>query len=203
MLTLSAILCNYPDIEEFSMSDGPHRSLPMSSGWKRVAERGDKHAFASEEISRALIPALAKDCQEEMQLGFIDHIHKAFHEYSLFSDGLAQQLESLRGIAGVGIGRTILDHAIMTADRGVTGQRGLEQAVESALQDRAAKGARQVEEHYCREASTPRAQKVRERIEEGIRGADLGGLARQILKIDAPATRPSLRREGLDDGVML
>jgi hypothetical protein len=81
----------------------------------------------------------------------------------------------------------------------------MEDALKSALNDRAAKGARQVEEHYFRESSAPRAQRVRERIEEGIRGADIGGLARKILGVDrsSPAVRPSLRQEGLDDGVKL
>jgi hypothetical protein len=48
------------------MSDGPHRSLPMRRGWKRVAERGDKRAYASEEVSEAIIVALEQDCRQEM-----------------------------------------------------------------------------------------------------------------------------------------
>jgi len=185
------------------MSDGPHRSLPMRSGWKRVAERGDKRAFAADEISRAIVPALEQDCRTEMQLGFIDRVYKAFrdHETSLFKDGISQQLDGLRDMAGSGIGRMVLDHAILVAERGGTGKRGMEDALRNALTDRAAKGARQVEEHYCRESSSPRAQKVRERIEEGIRGADIGGLARQIMEADSPSPRQPLRQEGLDDGV--
>lgn len=187
------------------MSDGPHRSLPMSSGWKRVAEWGDKRAFTADEISRAIVPALAQDCRREMQPGFIDHVYKAFrdHESSLFKEGLAQQLETLRDIAGSAIGRSVLDFSIMVAERGGTGRRGMEDALKSALTDRAAKGARQVEEHYYRETNAPRAQRVRQRIEKGIRGADLGGLAREILKVDPPSPRPALRQEGLDDGVTL
>jgi hypothetical protein len=202
---LSDLFIYKADIRSSQMSDGPHRSLPMCSGWKRVAERGDKRAYAADEISRAIIPALELDCRTEMQPGFIDRVYKAFRnqESSLFKDGLGKQLESLRGMAGSGIGRAVLDHSIMVAERGGTGRRGLEEALKSALKDRAAKGARQIEEHYCREASAPRAQKVRERIEEGIRGADLVGLARQILKVDPPSPRPAMRQEGLDDGVRL
>jgi len=187
------------------MSDGPHRSLPMRSGWRRVAERGDKRAFAADEISRAIIPALKQDCRSELQPGFIDHVYKAFrdHESSLFKDGLSQQLEGLRNMAGSGIGRVVLDHAILVAERGGTGRRGMEDALRNGLNDRAAKGARQVEEHYWRESNSPRAQRVRERIEEGIRGADIGALARQIMGVDqsSPAARTPLRQEGLDDGV--
>ncbi len=185
------------------MSDGPHRSLPMRLGWKHVAERGDKRAFTADEISHAIVPALAQDCRAEMQPGLIDRVYKAFrdHETSLFKDGISKQLDGLRDIAGSGIGRMVLDHAMLVAERGVTGRTGLEQALKNALADRAAKGARQVEEHYCRESSSPRAQKVRERIEEGIRGADIGGLVRQIIDADSPSPRQPLRQEGLDDGV--
>src|SRR4051794_20255814 len=132
------------------MSDGPHRSLTMSSGWKRVAERGDKRAFTADEISRAIVPALEQDCHTEMQPGFIDRVYKAFrdHESSLFKEGLAQQLETLRDTAGSGIGRSVLDFSIMVAERGGSGRRGMEDALKTALTDRAAKGARQVEEHY-------------------------------------------------------
>jgi hypothetical protein len=187
------------------MSDGPHRSLPMSSGWKRVAERGDKRAFTADEITRAIVPALAQDCRREMQPGFVDRVFKAFrdHESSLFKEGLAQQLETLRDMAGSAIGRSVLDFSIMVAERGGTGRRGMEEALKSALTDRAAKGARQVEEHYYRKANAPRAQEVRQRIEQGIRGADLGELARGILKVDPPSPRPALRQQGLDDGVRL
>ena len=66
--------------------------------------------------------------------------------------------------AGPGIGRVILDHAIFAAERGKSGKDGLLEAVRNGLTDRAARGARQVEEHYCRKSSTPRAQRVRVRI---------------------------------------
>jgi hypothetical protein len=175
----------------------------MRSGWKRVAERGDKQAFAPDEISRALLPALEQDCRAEMQPGFIDQIYKVFRnqETSLFRDGISQQFEGLREIAGSGIGRVILDHSMLVAEKGGRGRKGMEEALKNALTDRAARGARQVEEHYCRESSSPRAQKVRARIEEGIHGADISGLARQILGVDPAAPRRALRQVGLDDGV--
>jgi hypothetical protein len=202
-LTLSYFLLNNPDIEVLAMSDGPHRSLDMRSGWKRVAERGDKRAYTAEEISRAIIPALEQDCRTELQPGFIDRVYKAFrdHESALFKDGLGQQLEGLRDMAGSGIGRSLLEHSLLIAERGGTGRSGMQEALKGALHERAAKGARQVEEHFCRESNSPRAQNVRERIEEGIRGADIGGLTRQILDADSPSMRRPLRQEGLDDGV--
>jgi hypothetical protein len=188
------------------MSDGPHKSLPMRRGWKRVAECGDNRAFASEEISRAIIPALEQDCNSEIAPEFIDSIRKVFRdqETSLFKDQVNPQLDALRGTAGWGIGRVVLEHAIQVAERGGVGTEGLVEATTNALTDRAARGARQVEEHYCRESGTPRAQRVRARIEEGIGSAAINGLARQILKLESrPSSSSALKQKGLDDGVKL
>src|SRR5208283_2272328 len=95
------------------------------------------------------------------------------HESLLFKDRMAPQLDGLRETAGQGMGRIVLEHAIEAAERGKTGNDGLEEAMTNALTDRAARGNRQVEEHYCRKSTAPRAQKVRERIEEGIRTAPI------------------------------
>jgi hypothetical protein len=188
------------------MSDGPHKSLPMRPGWKRVAECGDKAAFASEEISGAIVSALHRDCRTEMIEGRIDGIYRAFRDQdtALFKDQIGPRLESLRETAGSGIGRVILDHAIRVAERGGTGMDGMVKAVANALNDHAARGARQVEEHYRRKSNSTRAQKLRARIEQGISGADMKGLARQILGVDPrPSSRPAARKKGLDDGVKL
>lgn len=184
------------------MSDGPHRSLPMRRGWKRVAECGDNYAFAPEEVSQALIPALEEDCRDEMTSEFINAFHGLYN--SLFRDQLESELESLREAAGSGIGRVVLDHAIQRAARGETGFDAPVKAIVDALTDRAARGARQVEEHYCRK-STERAHGVRARIEEGIGHANsaIEGLARRVLKIDPGSSPRSQKQQGLDDGVRL
>lgn len=185
------------------MSDGPHRSLPMRQGWRRLAECGDNHAFAPDEVSEAIIPALEQDCRAEMAESFLDGLWRIFcgRESALFEVSISQELQVLRQVTGPGIGRVILDHAILAADRGKLGKDGLLEAVRNGLTDRAARGARQVEEHYYRESSTPRAQRVRARIEKAIAGAPVEGLARRILKIeDGPAARLTIR-QGLDDGV--
>jgi len=188
------------------MSDGPHKSLPMRPGWKRVANCGDNIAFAPEEIGKAILRALQQDCNHEIGPEFLLSIRGVFtdHESLLFKDGMAPQLDALRETAGHGVGRIVLEHAIEAAQRGKTGNGGLEEAMTNALTDRAARGNRQVEEHYCRESTAPRAQKVRARIEEAIGVAGIGGLARHILKIEPrPSSSRKLRQKGLDDGVKL
>ena len=188
------------------MSDGPHRSLPMPSGWKRVAERSANPAFASDEISRAIIPALAQNCRAEMDSEFIDGIRAVFQEQemSLFKDDVRPQLEALRRDAGCGIGRVFLDNVIQLSPGGTAKLDALAGAMTAALIDRATRGARQVEEHYYRKSTAPRAQNTRARIEQSIAGSPIEALARQILKLDARSPGHStLRQQGLDDGVRL
>jgi hypothetical protein len=135
----------------------------------------------------------------------LDSVWRVFcgREPSLFEVQISPELEALRRTARPGIGRVILEHAILSAERGRTGIDGLRDAVANALTDRAAKGARQVEEHYLRESTARRSQRVRARIEEGIGRAAIDGLACRILKIGhEPYSRPMMH-DGLDDGVRL
>jgi len=189
------------------MSDGPHKSLDMRRGWKRVAECGDNVAFAPEEVSKTIVPALNEDCNAEIAPGFLESVAAVFvdRESSLFKEPIAPRLEALRRAAGCGMGRAVLENAIEVAERGGMGMEALVDAASNALADRAARGARQVEEHYCRKANSVRAQKVRARIEEGIAQAGIKDLARHILRVQ-PRNSPSprtLKHKGLDDGVKL
>jgi hypothetical protein len=189
------------------MSDGPHRSLPMSLGWRRVAaERGYNSAFAPDEISKALIPALEQACRDEMSTEFLGRVCALYRhqDASLFKEHPGSQLEALRSAAGCGIGRTVLDNVIQISASGDVGLDALANAMTAALIDRAARAARQIEEHCCRKSPEPRAHNTRARIEQAIGATPIEALARQILKLDArrPA-RPPLKQHGLDDGVSL
>lgn len=188
------------------MSDGPHRSLPMRRGWKRVAEWADNQVFEREQINNAMIPALQEDCRGELSPEFLSSLLAACRnqEGSLFKKELGPELEALSSAAGYGLGRMVLEYAKQLSARGTTGLDIAQKAMTDALTDRAARGARQVEEHYCRKSSEKRALKVRQRIEEAISGADVEGLARQIINPKTgESARLPLKRQGLDDGVKL
>jgi hypothetical protein len=187
------------------MSDGPHRSLNMTRSWKRVAERSDKRSFSSDEISEALVGALEKDCLRDIAPGFLDTAWRIFSdpEPELFVTKIGDQLETLRRQAGNGIGRSVLDQAILGAERGKIGREGFVEALKNAIGDRAAKAIRQVEEHYCRESTNPRADRVRARMEEAISGPALDGLARKLLKSEKVTEKLPALKQGLDDGVKL
>jgi hypothetical protein len=187
------------------MSDGPHRSLPMRRGWKRVAEWADNPAFEVGEVSNAIVPALDQDCKGEMSQEFLSRLCAVYHreETSLFKNNVAPELESLRHIAGPGIGHVVLELAIQMSTDAASEHDIPLKVITDALADRAARCARQVEEHYCRESSRGRAHKVRQGIEQAINTTGFDGLARQILKIESSGSsgRMSQRHDGIDDGV--
>jgi hypothetical protein len=186
------------------MSDGPHRSLPMRRGWKRVAEWADLPAFEITEIRDALIPALDDDCCQEVSRDFLECLQQSLRgpEGSASKNDVNTNLENLREKAGSGMGGVVLDYAIQIKVTEPKGSNIVLKAIENALTDRAARGSRQVEEHYCRESSKPRAGKVRDRIEKAISDADISGLALRVFNNEprkAASRRP--KRKGLDDGV--
>jgi hypothetical protein len=204
-LTLSAYYEIVSDIGGY-MSDGPHRSLPMHPRWKRVAERCANIAFATEEITNALIPALQQDCEGELSPELIDGIRGVFDDQgsSLFKDDPRPRLEALREIAGCGIGVTLLDNVMELSPSGAAELDDFAKAMASALEDRAARSARQIEEHYYRKSTAPRALNTRKRLDQSIAASPLAALARQILKLDEkPSARQTVRMQGLDDGVRL
>ena len=181
------------------MSDGPHRSLPMRPGWKRVAERAYNRNFDPAQIAEAVVPALAKDCRIELSELFLADFRGVYD--TLLKDDLPNQLEGLRHVAGAGLGRTVLDYAIQQASDGATGATA-EQALASALLDRNARCARQVDEFYRRALKNRSAIDMRARIEQAASGIE--GLARQVLKIEPTTTRRAPpKHQDLDDGVPL
>ena len=188
------------------MSDGPHRSLKMPRGWKKLAERADKEAFAPEEVRDALPEALGHDWRTEVPGNVCKSVRDILgdNQSSLVDDHRIAQLETLRGeTAGYPLGSTFLDYAIETAARGRSGDEALREAVSKAVKDRAARGARQIEEHYCRKSTPHRAGHVRERIETGVKQSNFDDIAGWLVGTDK-SERPRLTKQtGLDDGVQL
>ena len=178
----------------------------MRPSWRRVAEYGDNKAFAPDEVSRAIVQALADDCRRELPSEFVEALGVLIRDSDslLFNEPLAPKLDALGQASGCGIDRSILGYASEMIADGSSNTEVLVEATEAALKDRASRGARQVEEHYLRKSSTPRAKDVRLRIEDAIRGPHIQALARQILKIDPrPSNHEHVRQDGLEDGVRL
>lgn len=187
------------------MSDGPHRSLKMRRGWKKLAEWGANKAFAPDEIRDALPQALEQDWRAEVSESFCSKLKDvvADGQNSLFGDQKVEKLEALRAeIAGLNLANTLLDLTIKAVAGGNTGEEVVARAAADALLDRAARGARHVEEHFLRESTAKSAAHVRSRIEEGIAASNMMGIAKWCLGSEKKI-QPPAKRSGLDDGVQL
>lgn len=178
----------------------------MRLGWRRVAERGDKVAFKPEEVCDAIVHALEVDARDEMSGRFLQDLLACFRarESSLFPSDSNDDLARLESLAGMGIGRDVLDFAAYLAARGETGRNAAENAVKLALVTRASRTTRQVEEHYIVKSTQPRALRVRSRLEQAVElgNAEIARLARRLLRLESSAL-PPLKKRGLDDGVTL
>jgi len=176
----------------------------MRRAWRHVADRCDKRAFTAQEISEALVPALEQDCQADVTPAFLAGIRQVIEEPSLFAGDIAARLERLRPEAGCGIGRAWLDNVSLLSTADADAFVKARDALKAALEDRAHRGARQVEEHYFRESSTPRALNVRGRLEAAIDCTDFDALAERFLSANPKQTPTTpVKRTGLDDGVSL
>lgn len=186
------------------MSDGPHRSLRMRQSWRWVAKRCDKHAFTTAEIRETLVPAVQQDCRDELPLSALVKVRRIAQEPSLFKSDLGQQIASLKPECGHGIGQALLNNLERLSGSDLDAFSTMQDALAAALKDRAHRGAWQVEEHYLREASAPRARHVRDRLEEAIDSTDFGEIAARFLSVDRqePSGMPK-KRTDVDDGVKL
>ena len=189
------------------MTDGPHRSLKMSNGWKKFAECVYNEAYAPVDVRDRLSEALMQDWRKEVP----DSLWRRTLDIlcgtqgSLFGEQLIDQIKDLHGsFAGYPLSQVFLDYLIMSLDQGLRGDLALEKATYKALKDRTERRARQVKEHYFRRPTQGRAKDVYERIETGVAQSDLAIITAQILgKSDRDGPRRSVRHTGLDDGVHL
>lgn len=188
------------------MSDGPHRSLSMSRSWKRFAMRADNEAYPPEKVLEALQEALEQEYRA-VPPNAMNQVKRVLDDgqRSLFGDYQAERLDGLRTEqAGYPLLNTLVDYAIQAGARGLGGSDALTDAVHNTLIDRAARGARQVEEHYFRNSPAGRATHVRERIEACMTLVHMPALSARLLHMnprDEPRKPP--KQTGLDDGVPL
>ena len=190
------------------MSDGPYRSLPMSRGWKRLAEFAENVNFDRADTSAAASHALKTTWNNEVPTAVVKGLRDVFleREPGLFADARLAGIEAVVGeTAGYGLGRLLTDHAPSVLAEGFVGEAGLAETARRALESYAARAARQIEEHYCRKASARMTTQVRTRISEAIGTADIGVLARQCAGLEPRAPRGSRvqKHADIDAGVPL
>lgn len=189
------------------MSDGPHRSLNMRSGWRKVAEFADNEASEAEDICSAVGPAISRDWRKEVPPTVSGGVCEILGptQAGLFAENKGPRLEALRPLADPGgLGQLLIDCAAKTAAEGRKGENAPVDAALDALFIWGARHTRQIEEHFRRNCAAPRAESVRSRIEQGVLSAVNETLARQLLGLsDIPPPKQLPKQTGLDDGVKL
>lgn len=190
------------------MSDGPHKSLNMTAGWKKLAERADQTAFEVEQVAEKVLPALEEGWHEDGCGDLIRNIRTLLGDIrhtSFLANNKAAELEAARRdlSAGRGLRRLVVDHVIQALAKG-QGADAPNQGIANALRERAARGALQIEEHYIRKSNETRAANVRARINDAVSRAPIDAFARHAagLEASAPSRQPQKQQE-LDDGVRL
>jgi hypothetical protein len=96
------------------MSDGPHRSLKMRPGWKKVAKFADMRAASADEVGHAVAAAFSDDWRADVPANVAECICEVLggQKDSLFRDQKVIQLEALRPLtAGRELAQILLDCA--------------------------------------------------------------------------------------------
>lgn len=190
------------------MSDGPYRSLPMSRGWKRLAQYAENENFGSSEACAAANSALDGTWRKEVPAVVVNELREVFFQPAsdLFNDDRLKRIQEAGDeAAGYGLARQLTAHASSVLTEGLSGEVGFLEAIKRAVWDYAARARRQMEEHYCRAAPARLTQQVRQRISQAISAADFEGLARRWGGLDKRGGKRSVvpKHSGLDDGVAL
>lgn len=189
------------------MSDGPHRSLPMSRAWKKFTECINNEAFSDEEVRDAIVAALEQDWRKQNMDGLVRKVSEVLSDgqANLFYEQRAERLKLLRReAASFPLQRVFLDCVDKAVAVGHSVDDSLVEEACQTLSDLAMRRTRQVEEHCLRSSRGRPATDVRRRIEGSITGLDFSAPARRLLGIDRDEFPPTLaKKTGLDDGVRL
>jgi hypothetical protein len=188
------------------MSDGPWKTLNMSRSWRLVARSAEMAASSSDEVAQNIRQALVDDLRD-IPPKMLAALRKAFEgeQQSCLPLNDHDKFVRLRSLVdGSPLEALLASHAAMVADEGLQGADALREVVIRTVMERAAYGARQVEEHHHRVSDDGCASSIRDLIETSARLIDLVALSNQILgKNAAPTRRSGPTFTGLDDGPRL
>lgn len=195
------------------MSDGPYKSLPMRKPWKEAAERAHKPAFSPKEVADAVADAIVRDIRRDIGGNFIEHLQDALSisdQGSLFADSRVSELEAIRGSSTTnGLREGLVEHTLVAVHQGMSSEQALNDGLRRVAIEHGAAGARQVEEHYLRDATTKKeyskSAEVRARLNESLKSDRLTHVASEVLG-GVPNSRAAsglAKQASIDDGPSL
>ncbi len=189
------------------MSDGPHKTLNMRPGWKRLVRRADKAANQQGEVAECVLPALSKDWIGETRAHYLQQVGQYLgcgSEPLLFAADPSEHARLRQGASST-FEALVADHAIDAVLAGKSGKEAFTLVVNNSLNEWSVRATLQVEEHYQRESNPGRARHVRGRIQSAIsaNAAGIQGLAQSIVNGTKLPTRVPSKRKGLEEGPRL
>jgi Mg-chelatase subunit ChlI len=188
------------------MSDGPHRCLSMRKPWKDAAHAADSSAFSEEEIEDRVSQAIRNDWAKEVPASFMTALRECFGAEDQMSmiPPTMEAAGALRHLApGSAFVAMLADCAEDAAARGLSGEAAIQDIARAALEDRAERSLRHIQEIYQRESSDGRARRVVGRVSSPL-GRAISKLAQDVVQSAAPVrASPLVRFTGIDEGPRL
>ena len=189
------------------MSDGPHKSLQMPPGWRKLTERAANSSFDPAQIAELVPDALGDDWQHERCDDLIREIRDVLNDNrqgSLFGQQPEEKVEALRKVSASGypLRRLLLECVTQAVESRLSAADAIATGTERALGERLARGSLSAEEHY-RRAHSDKTSTVRSGLQQGAAAVSLKALTNRLLKVGGSSPPPAPKRDGLDDGVPL
>ncbi len=167
------------------MPDGPHKIFPMSRRWTKVLYLAGLPAFPLEEVNQAVCAALRADWASERVASLAKQILEIAcdDQGSLFGEPTVERLPGLQDrVAGYPLASALLDRTALAVVHGQCGQSAVSCGIRDALDDRASRAARQIEEHCLRKESTNGIAGLRKRLDQVCSGLDNSRLTHELLE---------------------
>jgi len=202
-LTLSDfVVCNLT--WSIDMSDGPHKSLPMRAGWRKVAERAANSNFDPSEISEGIPAAIGDDWSAEgcsQAVRELRSILENGRQGSLFGQEQEDKIDALKDVSAAGfpLRRMLIESITEAAEASQDAATAVQTGVERALAERIVRGALQIEEQYLRSGDEA-ARTIRSRIGQGVANVSLKSLAERLMNPASSSLQLPSKRDGLDGG---
>ena len=188
------------------MSDGPHRCLSMRKPWKDAAHAADSSAFSEEEVEDRVTQAIRHDWAMEVPASFMAALRECFgagDQMSMIPPTIEVAAALRHSVPGSAFVATLVDCAEDAAAHGLAGDAAIQDIVCAALEDRAERSLRHMQEIYQRETNDGRARRVVGRISSPLNQA----VSKLSIDVVQSATRvravPIARSSGIDEGPRL
>lgn len=181
------------------MSDGPHRSLKMRDAWKKLFKRADREAYEISKIQEQIPVALKDDFIDQRCDELMDSLKPVFGKQGqLFQTKQVALEKAKHECAGRPLALLVINHVQRALG---DGGDALTEGLANALKDNMARVSYQGEEHYLRESSEARTNRMAERMHSAIVACSYTDIAKQLLSGAALPRAP--KQDGLEDGVPL